>query len=87
MKHSMSRETRTARLTILIDPNKKAVFEELCLREDLTPSQVVRRLVRTYIEQKLGRPWKPGERLALPTRPLQSNGTERDTKSRTKKSR
>ena len=61
----MSREIRTARLTILIDPDKKAVFEELCRREDLTPSQVVRRLIRSHIEQKLGRPWKPGERPAL----------------------
>ena len=64
----MSRETRTARLTILIDPNKKAVFEELCQREDLTHSQVVRRFIRTYIEQKLGRPWKPGERPELPAK-------------------
>ncbi len=58
----MSRETRTARLTILIDPDKKAVFEELCRLEDLTPSQVVRRLIRSHIEQRLGRPWKPGEK-------------------------
>ncbi|MHB8446407.1 MAG: CopG family transcriptional regulator [Rudaea sp.] len=58
----MSRETRTARLTILIDPDKKAVFEELCRIEDLTPSQVVRRLIRGHIEQRLGRPWNPGEK-------------------------
>lgn len=56
----MSQENRTARLTILVDPEKKAVFEALCAREDLTPSQVVRRLIRAYIEEKLGRPWKPG---------------------------
>jgi hypothetical protein len=54
-------EERTARLTILIDPRKKAVFEQLCAEEDLTPSQVVRRLIRGYIEQRLGRPWKPTE--------------------------
>ena len=54
-------EERTARLTILIDPRKKAVFERLCTEEDLTPSQVVRRLIRGYIEQRLGRPWKPGQ--------------------------
>jgi Ribbon-helix-helix protein len=54
-------EERTARLTILIDPRKKAVFERLCAGEDLTPSQVVRRLIRGYIEQRLGRPWNPGE--------------------------
>jgi Ribbon-helix-helix protein len=53
-------EERTARLTILIDPRKKAVFERLCAEEDLTPSQVVRRLIRGYIEQRLGRPWTPG---------------------------
>ncbi|HST27543.1 MAG TPA: CopG family transcriptional regulator [Rudaea sp.] len=61
----MSRENRSARLTILIDPDKKAVFEELCRLEDLTPSQVVRRLIRGHIELKLGRPWKPGDGLAI----------------------
>lgn len=50
-------EDRTARLTILVDPRKKAVFERLCAEEDLTPSQVVRRLIRSYIEGRLGRPW------------------------------
>ena len=54
-------EDRTARLTILIDPRKKAVFERLCSQEDLTSSQVVRRMIRGYIEQRLGRPWSPGE--------------------------
>lgn len=54
-------EERTARLTILIDPRKKAVFERLCAQEDLTPSQAVRRMIRGYIEQRLGRPWIPGE--------------------------
>ncbi|MGO9512068.1 MAG: CopG family transcriptional regulator [Steroidobacteraceae bacterium] len=54
-------EERTARLTILIDPRKKAVFERLCAEEDLTPSQVVRRMIRGYIETRLGRPWTPGE--------------------------
>jgi hypothetical protein len=54
-------EERTARLTILIDPRKKTVFERLCNQEDLTPSQVVRRMIRGYIEARLGRPWSPGE--------------------------
>jgi len=58
----MSQEQRTARLTILVDPNKKAVFEQLCAQEDVTPSQVIRRLIREYIEKRLGRPWQPGER-------------------------
>jgi hypothetical protein len=57
----MGIENRTARLTLLIDPRKKAVFEQLCAEEDQTPSQVVRRLIREYIEQRLGRPWKPDE--------------------------
>ena len=53
----MAMENRTARLTILIDPRKKAVFERLCAAEDATPSQVVRRLIREYIERTSGRPW------------------------------
>ena len=44
-------EERTARLTILIDPRKKAVFERLCTEEDLTPSQVVRKLIRQYLAE------------------------------------
>jgi len=56
---TVAREERTARLTILIDPRKKAVFENLCAAEDLTPSQIVRSLIRTYIEERLGQPWTP----------------------------
>ena len=56
----MKIESRTARLTILIDPRKKAAFERLCAAQDQTPSQVVRRLIREYLEQQLGRPWTPG---------------------------
>jgi hypothetical protein len=52
-------EERTARLTILIDPRKKAVFERLCAEEDTTPSQVFRRLLRAYIEERTGKPWTP----------------------------
>jgi hypothetical protein len=55
------REERTARLTVLIDPRKKSVFEDLCRAEDVTPSQVVRRLIRAWIEDRLGRPWRPDE--------------------------
>ncbi|MFD1559745.1 ribbon-helix-helix protein, CopG family [Paraburkholderia silviterrae] len=44
-------ETKSARLTILIDPAKKAAFEELCAAQDLTPSQVVRQLIREYLSQ------------------------------------
>jgi hypothetical protein len=54
-------EDRTARLTVLIDPRKKVLFEQLCAEEDATPSQVVRRLVRRYIEERIGKPWVPSE--------------------------
>ena len=63
-------ENRTARLTILVDPRKKKLFEEICAAQDLTPSQVVRKLIRQYVIEHLGErelpPWlkKPsrGER-------------------------
>lgn len=42
-------ESRTARLTILIDPRKKALFEDICARQDLNASQVVRKLMRQYM--------------------------------------
>jgi len=59
-------ELKTARLTLLIDPNKKAAFEQLCARQDLTPSQVVRQLIRNYLAQHevsyvpSGKPAGPG---------------------------
>jgi hypothetical protein len=56
---AMALEDRTARLTILIDPRKKVLFERLCAEEDATPSQVVRRLIRAYIEERTGQPWAP----------------------------
>ncbi|HEV8690668.1 MAG TPA: hypothetical protein VGQ91_10260, partial [Ideonella sp.] len=40
---------KTARLTVLIDPAKKKAFEGLCARQDVTPSQVVRRLIREHL--------------------------------------
>jgi hypothetical protein len=45
-------ELKTARLTILIDPAKKTAFEELCRTQDMTPSQVVRRLIREYMQNE-----------------------------------
>jgi hypothetical protein len=66
-------EDRTARLTILIDPRKKAYFERLCAEEDATPSQVVRRLIRRYIEERTGRPWTPPEEEAPAKRTTRSN--------------
>lgn len=47
-------ENRTARLTLLIDPDKKRIFEDICTAQDLTPSQVVRKLIRQYIIDNAG---------------------------------
>lgn len=44
-------ETKTARLTVLLDPAKKSAFEALCAEQDRTPSQVVRQLIRDYLKQ------------------------------------
>lgn len=61
MRLPLVTEERTARLTVLIDPRKKELFERLCAEEDATPSQVVRRLLRRYIEERTGKPWTPDE--------------------------
>jgi len=68
-------EERTARLTILIDPRKKTVFEKLCADEDATASQVVRRLIRRYIEERTGRPWKPAAEPAASARRTARKGS------------
>lgn len=55
-------ENKTARLTILIDPDKKKAFERLCAEQDLTPSQVVRQMIREYLAQhgvQYGAPAQP----------------------------
>lgn len=44
-------ETKSARLTILIDPRKKQALEQLCASQDITPSQVVRQLIRDYLDK------------------------------------
>jgi hypothetical protein len=64
----LASEDRTARLTILIDPRKKAFFERLCAEEDVTPSQVVRRLIRRYIEERTGQPWAPPQEATKPAK-------------------
>ncbi|QDX82691.1 CopG family transcriptional regulator [Denitratisoma sp. DHT3] len=47
-------ESKTARLTILVDPRKKKLFEDICAEHDITPSQVVRKLMRQYIFENAG---------------------------------
>ena len=51
-------QNRTSRLTLLIDPKKKQLFEQLCSEEDVTASQKVRQLIREYIEKQVGEDWK-----------------------------
>ncbi|MDO5625867.1 MAG: CopG family transcriptional regulator [Pseudomonadota bacterium] len=53
-------EQKTARLTVLIDPSKKKAFEALCAAQDVTPSQVVRKLIRDHLQQH-GVQWAPGD--------------------------
>lgn len=49
MKNELFKEDRTARLTILIDPQKKKAFEDLCERLDTTPSQAIRQMIRDLL--------------------------------------
>ncbi|MFT5851868.1 MAG: hypothetical protein ACI87J_001843 [Colwellia sp.] len=51
-------ENRTARLTVLIDPQKKAIFDKLCALDDVNASQKVRQMIREYIEDRLGEDWQ-----------------------------
>ena len=53
-------EDRSARLTILIDPRKKALLESLCAEVGSpTTSQVVRRLIRAFSVRARRRPRRP----------------------------
>lgn len=47
-------ELKTARLTVLIDPTTKGAFEDACRLIDMTPSQVVRRLIREFMQDAPG---------------------------------
>ncbi len=47
-------EHKTDRFTVLIDPRKKQMFHDICAAQDLTPSQVVRQLIREYIIEHAG---------------------------------
>ncbi|MGZ5181673.1 MAG: ribbon-helix-helix protein, CopG family [Ramlibacter sp.] len=44
-------EDKSARLTILIDADKKKAFDELCAAQDVTSSQMVRHLIREYLQR------------------------------------
>ena len=74
-------ELKTARLTLLIDPAKKAAFERLCAQQDLTPSQVVRQLIRDYLAQH-GVSYVPSGTAPAPSRRGAAAAPQRARKSR-----
>jgi hypothetical protein len=69
-------ELKTARLTLLIDPAKKAAFERLCATQDLTPSQVVRQLIRASLAQH-GAAYVPSGSMAGDAEPAAAAGRQR----------
>ena len=54
-------ELKTARLTFLIDPKTKEALEVACREADMTPSQVVRRLIREFMESHGSTPKSRGK--------------------------
>jgi len=42
-------EDKPARLTVLIDAEKKNAFEALCASQEITVSQVLRQLIKDYL--------------------------------------
>jgi hypothetical protein len=60
-------ENKTARLTVLIDPARKDAFEKLCHSQDMTPSQVMRRLIRDFLNEH-GVKWGPAPARKKPAR-------------------
>jgi hypothetical protein len=61
-------DSKTARITILIDPGKKLALEKLCAEQDVTPSQVVRRLIRNYLaDNGVPVPAAPAEQPSQPS--------------------
>jgi metal-responsive CopG/Arc/MetJ family transcriptional regulator len=44
-------EDKAARFTILIDAERKKAFDELCAAQDVTSSQMIRQLIREYLEK------------------------------------
>ena len=69
-------ENKTARFTILMDPVKKKIFEEICAVQDLTPSQVVRQFIREYVVEHAGDRVLPDWLYrAVPKKPLRKVGS------------
>ena len=55
-------ELKTAKITLLVEPSAKQRFEEICRRQDITPSQAIRRMVREYISRHGAKPSAPKPR-------------------------
>ena len=51
---ALYRDGKSNRTADDTDPRKKKIFEEICAAQDLTPSQVVRKLIRQYIMEHAG---------------------------------
>jgi hypothetical protein len=47
----VSIQLKTARLTVLLDPTRKQEFERVCRGNDMTPSQVLRHLIRDFVAE------------------------------------
>ncbi|TFZ08798.1 ribbon-helix-helix protein, CopG family [Ramlibacter humi] len=52
-------EDKSSRFTILIDADKKKAFDELCATQDVTASQMIRQLIREYLDRH-GVDYAPG---------------------------
>ncbi|RYF36029.1 MAG: CopG family transcriptional regulator [Comamonadaceae bacterium] len=52
-------EDKAARFTILIDADKKKAFDDLCASQDVTSSQVIRQLIKQYLDRH-GVEYAPG---------------------------
>lgn len=51
-----------ARFTFLLDPDLKQRFEELCAEQDITPSQLMRQMIKAHLSvQPGGRPTQAKE--------------------------
>jgi predicted transcriptional regulator len=44
-------QDKPARFTILIDADRKKAFDELCAAQDVTASQMIRQLIRDYLDK------------------------------------
>ena len=48
-----------ARFTFLLDPELKRQFEELCEQQDITPSQLLRQMIKAHLSEHQDEPAAP----------------------------